>query len=92
VAVLSPNHHSRHLQSDEEKAQFQRTAPIEAPGYWDLADEVSRADANPEAIQIRYREVETTLEQRAVDGKDEAILHVSAETMKRVISTAIREY
>lgn len=91
MAVLSPDHHARHLSGDEEKAEFYRTAPIETPGYHDLADEVSRRP-RPEAGRIapRLEAVEATLDGRAIPERDEATRQAASKTMRQVIAASVR--
>ena len=87
--VISPDHHSRHLESEEEKAQFARTAPIETAAYWDLADEVHRQDADPAKIKISREAMENEIAKRAMPERDQAVLAASRLTMDRTIELEV---
>lgn len=91
MSVLSPEHHSRHLSSEEEKAQFARTAPIETPEYWDLIDEVHRADSDPEKIRVRRERMSARIGRQVIPGRDEAVIADSTRTMNESIRSHVRD-
>lgn len=92
MAVKSPDHHARHLATEEDRAEFYRTAPISTRGYWDLADEVSRRRPDAERVGIGLRVVEGTLAERAIDGVDGAACRASSEAMHQVIESALHPH
>jgi len=90
MPVKSPDHHARHLTSEEEKAEFNRTAPITARGFWDLTDEINRHRPDSERVNDRFKALQEALADKAMEGVDDARRRESSATMRHVVESAIR--
>lgn len=67
-SVLSPRHHSRHLEDLQERAAFEATAPIETRSYADLADAVQGPHATIQEIELSLDALYAELTARAGDN------------------------
>lgn len=90
MPVKSPDHHARHLASEEEKTEFNRTAPITARGFWDLADEINRNHPDSVRVSDRFNALQGALADKAIEGVDDARRRESSATMRHVVESAIR--
>jgi hypothetical protein len=88
--VISPEHHSRHLQSEEERAEFHRTAPIETSAYWDLADSLHDPARNTNNIEQYKGQVFKELHARSKDTPDEGKLPQIMRYMDRIIDQGLK--
>lgn len=91
MSVLSPNHHSRHIDDPAEKASFFRTAPIETGAdYWDVADEIHSPNPSAKVIDESQGKIVKTLQSRTHQTADIPALQLSIKYMDRVIDRVIR--
>ena len=81
----------RHLQTEAEREQFDRTAPIMAPDYWDLADEISRRDSDPSQIRVLRLGLVERVGLRA-KPEDAAVIADSRKIMDETIRTEVRDF
>jgi hypothetical protein len=88
--VISPEHHSRHLKTEEEKTEFHRTAPIETSAYWDLADSLHEPTPDTNNIEQYKGQVFQELQARSKDTQDEGKLPQIMRRVDRIIDEGMK--
>lgn len=92
MLVESYQHRSRHLTTEEERAQFMRTAPVETAFYWDLIDSIHSPHCDLELISENTSKVLSELEDKVASSEDQAQLRTTEARIRRVISNSIEEF
>lgn len=92
LAMVSRNHHRRHLNSAsaEEQATFDRTAPILRSSYWDVADSLHDRNRDPSELAAACERLNEELQSSIFTSGDKIIIAPVQARLRQLSSDAIQ--